>query len=595
MKSFQGVSFVIFIYYSGVVFIGCDTQVQTVTARHHDTPDFLTEATSASVTETPSTISVTTEKTAKEKEDELRYKSVTGKESAKHWKNLAQSNLRERQRIRPIEKVAKNIIYFVGDGMSVPTVAGARIFKGQSEGLHFGEEAQLHMETFPFLGASKTFCSDAQVADSACSATALFTGSKTNIKTIGVTPDVSVGDCFQQMQPENQLSSILEWAQKEGKSTGIVTTTRITHATPAGCYSRIAHRDWENDVEITKAGQDPEKCDDIAEQLILREPGRNINVILGGGRKHLLPSTEVDFESKQNGSRNDSKNLIEMWKAAHANQTSQYVDRVETLLNVDTKNLDYLLGLFAPDHIEYSDNITTNHDPTLLNMTTIAIRILSKNPNGFFLMVEGGRIDHALHENFGKRALLEAVEFDSAIARADEMTDDDDTLITVTSDHSHVMSIAGYPIRGNPILAVAENSDIDGLPYTTISFANGPGFRNQTSNGLRPNVSEDDLMKIDYRQFAGLPSKYETHGGDDVFIFSKGPYAHYLTGVNLQNYIPHVMAYAACIGPAGMEQSPLCNEIRSTSASARLTNLNISLQLVLLAALSANRIICSFL
>ncbi|CAL8096102.1 unnamed protein product [Orchesella dallaii] len=593
--SFQ-VNFVIFIYCSSLVFIECETQVQKVTIPH-DTPAFLTEASTATgtSTEAPSTTSATTEKTAKEKEDELRFKSVTGKESAEYWINVAQANLRERQKIRPIERVAKNIIYFVGDGMSVPTVTGARIFKGQSEGLKFGEEAQLHMETFPFLGASKTFCSDAQVADSACTATALFTGSKTNIKTIGVTPNVEVGDCSQQMKPENQLSSILEWAQKAGKSTGIVTTTRITHATPAGTYSHIAHRDWENDAEIKKAGQNPENCDDIAEQLIFREPGKNINVILGGGRKHMLPSTVVDHENRQNGSRTDSKNLIEMWKLLHTNDSAEYVDRVEDLLQIDTNNVDYLMGLFAPDHIEYSDNITTNHDPTLLNMTTVAIRILSKNPNGFFLMVEGGRIDHALHENYGQRALLEAVEFDRAIKQADEMTDDEDTLITVTSDHSHVMSIAGYPIRGNPILGVAENSDIDGLPYTTISFANGPGFRNQTSNGLRPNVSEDDMKKVDYKYFAGLPSKYETHGGDDVFIFSKGCFAHFLTGTQLQNYIPHVMAYAACIGPAGMDQSPLCNEIRSTSASARLTNANFSLHLVLFVALCANRIICSFL
>jgi len=175
-------------------------------------------------------------------------------------------------------------------------------------------------------------------------------------------------------------------------------------------------------------------------------------------------------------------------------------------------------------------------------------------------MVEGGRIDHALHDNFGQRALLEAVEFDKAIKLADDSTNDADTLITVTSDHSHVMSIAGYPIRGNPILGIAENSDMDDLPYTTISFANGPGFRNHT-NGLRPNVSLDNINKIDYRQYTGVPTKYETHGGDDVFIFSKGPYSHYLTGVNFQNYIPHVMAYAACIAPEGSAQSPLCNEV----------------------------------
>lgn len=141
------------------------------------------------------------------------------------------------------------------------------------------------------------------------------------------------------------------------------------------------------------------------------------------------------------------------------------------------------------------------------------------------------------------------------------------------------MSIAGYPIRGNSILGIAENSDMDHLPYTTIAFANGPGFRNHT-DGKRHNVADDKYTDINYRYYAGIPSKYETHGGDDVFIFSKGPYAHFLTGVNFQNYIPHVMAYAACMGPEGksaidFQQSPLCNDVGSSSpretSSADLT------------------------
>lgn len=134
------------------------------------------------------------------------------------------------------------------------------------------------------------------------------------------------------------------------------------------------------------------------------------------------------------------------------------------------------------------------------------------------------------------------------------------------------MSIAGYPVRGNPILGVADYSDMDNLPYTTISFANGPGFRNHT-NGSRYNVVTEDMNKIDYRQDTGIPLKYETHGGEDVFIFSKGPYSHYLTGVNFQNYIPHVMAYASCIAPEGATKSPLCekdaiNELDSTAQTS---------------------------
>ncbi len=110
---------------------------------------------------------------------------------------------------------------------------------------------------------------------------------------------------------------------------------------------------------------------------------------MGGGRKHFIPSSLVDHENGQKGMRNDSKNLIEQWKLQKLDKRAKYVDNLVDLLRVNTNEVDYLLGLFAPDHIEYTDNLTMNHDPTLRNMTSMAIKILSKNPNGFFLMVEG--------------------------------------------------------------------------------------------------------------------------------------------------------------------------------------------------------------
>lgn len=117
---------------------------------------------------------------------------------------------------------------------------------------------------------------------------------------------------------------------------------------------------------------------------------------MGGGRKHLIPSSIVDPENGQKGMRNDSKNLIEQWKFQTQSKNAKYVDNIVDLFRVDTDETDYLLGLFAPDHIEYSDNLTMNRDPSLLNMTNIAIKILSKNPNGFFLMVEGNLFDFCL-------------------------------------------------------------------------------------------------------------------------------------------------------------------------------------------------------
>lgn len=147
---------------------------------------------------------------------------------------------------------------------------------------------------------------------------------------------------------------------------------------------------------------------------------------------------------------------------------------------------------------------------------------------------------------------METTEFDLAIDTADTLTNDDDTLIVVTADHAHVMSISGYPVRGNPLLGLADNAD-DGLPYATLSYANGPGYREptfdpETGKCVRSDLTNDDFYKIDYRQSGTAKISSETHGGDDVGIFAKGPWAHLFSGVLQQSFIPHAMAYASCIG-----------------------------------------------
>ncbi|ODN05160.1 Membrane-bound alkaline phosphatase [Orchesella cincta] len=436
--------------------------------------------------------------------------------AAQYWRDEALDALHTKLLQRPIEAVAKNIILFLGDGMSTATITAARILKGQKvDNLPFGEEGELHMDTFPYSGMSKTFCSDAQVADSACSATAYLCGVKANSGTIGLTPDATKNNCTAQNNPAYQLSSILAWAQAAGKSTGIISTARITHASPAGTYARISNRNWENDHEIKQDRNNPDECDDIAEQLVFGDPGRNINVILGGGRLQFLPRAKRDPENGRKGYRTDGKNLIEMWKQEKFETRHAYVEGREQLLNVDTSNVDYLLGLFAPSHMEYYHEQEKHDDPSLPEMTAIALEILSRNQNGFFLFVEGARIDHAHHLDAGLRALWETVELDRAVKKADAMTNDLDTLILVTADHSHVMTIAAFK-----------------------------GF----VNNKRYNISKDPVDDLKYRQVPNIPRKSETHGGDDVLMSAKGPFAHLFTGTQQQSFIPHALAYAACIG-----------------------------------------------
>lgn len=342
-----------------------------------------------------------------------------------------------------IEGQAKNIIFFIADGVSTPTVTASRILKGQAiDKLPFGEEGFLWVDTLPVTGASKTFCADAQVADSACSATALFCGAKTNFGTLGVTTNVSLGNCSAQAQPTNRLSSLLAWAQSAGKATGIVTTTRVTHASPAAAYASSADRHWENDAQVRTDGGDPNLCPDIAHQLLKGEVGSRLNVILGGGRLQLLPSSEQDPESGENGLRNDGRNLIQEWISDKPD--GAYARNRDELITVGN-NANFLLGLFAPSHLGYLDEQEAGNDPSLEEMVTAAVTLLSRvSPiDGFVLFVEGGRIDHGHHEVTPQRALWEMIEFDKAVHKGDELTGDEDTLLIVTSDHANVMHFAG--------------------------------------------------------------------------------------------------------------------------------------------------------
>lgn len=232
-------------------------------------------------------------------------------------------------------------------------------------------------------------------------------------------------------------------------STGIVTTTTVTHASPSGAYAHIADRDWENDLKVSESGKDPEFCDDIAEQLVFNQPGRNINVILGGGRGHWLHNTTIDIEGHP-GRRGDGKNLVSTWLLQKQNERAAYVGSRTELMATNLSQVDYLLGLFASESIEYADTQREHDDPTLAEMTNAALQILSRNPKGFFLFVEGGRIDQAHHANNGQRALAETLQFDEAIQLADNSTEDRETLIVVSSDHSHLFTIAGKSNRSSP-------------------------------------------------------------------------------------------------------------------------------------------------
>ena len=473
------------------------------------------------------------------------------------WYRAGAQAVQDAQRLKPQYRRAKNVILFIGDGMGVSTVTAARIFDGQNKGLK-GEENQLTIDRFPHLALSKTYSVNQQTPDSAPTMTAMVTGVKTNDGVLAVDQYVTRRESSAAVIAAHSLPTILEMAEARGLATGIVSTARITHATPAATYAHSSERDWEADADQPAGTTVP----DIARQLIEFKGGDGLEVALGGGRSKFYPNTEADPEyPASKGSRKDGRRLHAEWVTKHPN--AAYVWNKAQFDAIDPRQTDHLLGLFERSHAQYELDRPNDAagEPSIAEMTAKAIDILGKNRKGFFLMVEGGRIDHAHHAGNAKRALADTVAMDEAVKVALAKTDARDTLIVVSADHSHVFTIAGYPKRGNPILGKVvspgkEAPDYelaaDGLPYTTLSYANGRGYHALATGGdtvySEPiaagrvtNLTSVDTIDEGFHQEALVPLDSETHAGEDVAIYAHGPRAYLVHGMQEQNVIFHVM------------------------------------------------------
>ncbi|XP_033642445.1 alkaline phosphatase, tissue-nonspecific isozyme-like [Asterias rubens] len=300
------------------------------------------------------------------------------------------------------------------------------------------------------------------------------------------------------------------------KATRFVSTARVTHATPAALYAHSPHRDWECDSDIPQKEIDI-GCIDIAQQLI-------------------TIGQDTQFRDE--------------WQAGKYKTNNKYVWNLEQFKDVNPLETDNLLGLFEPSHMQFEGNRMNDvgGEPSLSEMVEKAIEILQKDKDGFVLMVEGGRIDHAHHDGLAYHALHDTIAMDKAVAKAMSMTNEMETLFIVTADHSHVLSIGGAADRGSPILGRGGLMN-DGLPFTTLSYANGPGGNEELnsfkSTGSRRNLTDTNTEAADFHHPALVQIDSETHGGEDVTIYANGPMSHLFHGVHEQHYIAHVVRYAS--------------------------------------------------
>mgnify|MGYP001095221649 CR=1 FL=1 len=457
---------------------------------------------------------------------------------------------------------AKNVILFVGDGMGISTVTAARILEGQQRGVD-GEGNRLAFEQLPHLALSVTASANQQTPDSAPTATAMVTGIKTNAGALSVKGSLPRSANQAEVVEQAAVMTLLEQAEQVGMATGIVTTARVTHATPAANYAHTPERNWEADSDLPAGAS----VKDIARQLLESPYGDGPEVVLGGGRRAFYSAHYEDPEYPGlYGGRTDGRNLHEEWLASA--DKAHYVWNRGQLQAVDLNQTGRLLGLFEPSHMHYEVDRSSDAagEPSLADMTAAALAVLERNAQGFYLMVEAGRIDHGHHAGNAYRALHETIQLSEAVKVALANTDRRETLIVVTADHSHVLTIAGYPSRGNPILGLVDKDDghaVDklGLPYTTLGYANGPGYvgsgerlEHDTENGWykpsekiagpRPNLGKLDTTGPNYMQEATVPLAVETHAGEDVAIYAGGPGAELFRGVLEQHLIYHIIADA---------------------------------------------------
>ena len=486
------------------------------------------------------------------------------------WYAAAQKTLAERKAVKPNTRSAHNVILFVGDGMDPTTVAAARILDGQTRGEE-GEENLLSFERFPHLAFSKTYNTNMQVPDSAGTMSAIVTGVKTKAGVLSITDKAEHDDCAGALSPPAE--TLGELAERAGMAVGVVTTTRLTHATPGAVYAHAPNRDWEADSDLPEKAV-TEGCRDIARQLVEFPYGDGLEVALGGGRAKFLPAETADPEyADRKGSRRDGRDLAAEW--TKKSPAHKYVWNKADFDAVDAASAPRLLGLFDYSHMQWEADrkADAGGEPSLSEMTAKAIDILRQDKDGFFLMVEAGRIDHGHHAGNAARALYDTQALSKAVETALAMTSSKDTLVVVTADHGHTMSIQGYPAKGSNILGLATNVSggeggesaeglalaLDKKPYSILGYANGPGsvFLGQhIKNGRRPTLRSEEVEDLAFRQQSAVPMQSETHGGQDVAIYATGPHAYLFGGVVEQNYIFHVIDDALDLSARAAKASP---------------------------------------
>lgn len=379
----------------------------------------------------------------------------------------------------------KNMIFIIVDGMGPSAITASRIYAKRANG-------SLFIESFPHTAYSKTYSSTDFVTDSAASATALAAGVKTANYTIGVT-DKNIDS-----KGPQELQTITDIFKKNGKKVGVITNTHVTHATPAAFYAHALNRKFEN-------------------QIATQVKNSSLDLLLGGGQKFFTKQVRSNLK-KNNWNIANTKNEL----------TKQ-------------KKLP-VLGIFNQGHLNFEadkNKSITKIEPSLSEMVTWAITKL-KNPKGFFLAIESGRVDYAAHFNHALRFLEEMIEMDKMVELAKKLAGPD-TLIVITADHDTAsLAINGYA----PLQKVHKKELLKNIPpniynekRSYLSWSSGPG-------GNSDSLAPTNKQSIDFQHRAAHTSRLGAHTAVDVPILATGPGSELFHGYINNHLIPHLILKA---------------------------------------------------
>ena len=398
------------------------------------------------------------------------------------------------------KKDPANVIMLVMDGSSDNVSTLSRWYKGESLAL---DEI--------LTGGVRTYSAESAITDSAPAATALATGHKSNSGYVGVLPSSVTSPGAEQVKEEDAfkpVANVLEGAKKSGRATGIVSTSEIQHATPAGFSSHTASRS---------------NFDDIAEQQVYQ----GIDVVLGGGMNSLKDT------------RKDGENLLEVIEE----QDYELVTTREELLQT---NADKIWGAFAPAELAYDFDRehTKAEEPTLADMTKKAIDTLNKDKDGFFLMVEGSKIDWAAHANDTIGMISDFLAFDDAVNEALEFAKEEkNTLVIAVTDHGNSGITMGNAATTGTYDTTPVSAYIDPLKEATMTVEGALSYLKEDKSNLEEAAALYGLKNLTDAERKALESSeklsatmvkllaerahigYTTggHTGDDVSLYAYGP------------------------------------------------------------------------